>query len=208
MLALAPVAISAMRAPVPMMNANLQSAPVLTPVTSEWAEALPGVTSPFGLFDPFGLAPETQEEYMLFREAELAHGRVAMMAALGFLVQEKFHPIFDDNAIGADTIVIRHLDKVLEFESGQAFSSCLLFAIFLSEFTRARIGWEEPDTAMRTLRDGYAPGDLKFDPLGMMPKEPVAFKEMQNKELNNGRLAMMAVAGMTAQELVTNQPIF
>ena len=31
---------------------------------------------------------------------------------------------------------------------------------------------------------------------------------MQAKELNNGRLAMIGVAGMTAQELVTDTPIF
>jgi hypothetical protein len=29
-----------------------------------------------------------------------------------------------------------------------------------------------------------------------------------NKELNNGRLAMIAALGMMAQELVTNKPIF
>ena len=29
------------------------------------------------------------------REAELAHGRVGMLAAAGFLVQESFHPIYD-----------------------------------------------------------------------------------------------------------------
>merc|ERR1719393_130866 len=33
------------------------------------------------------------EVYRL-REAELAHGRVSMLASLGFLVQEKFHPLF------------------------------------------------------------------------------------------------------------------
>ena len=31
---------------------------------------------------------------------------------------------------------------------------------------------------------------------------------MQNKELNNGRLAMLAVAGFVAQELATEQPLF
>ena len=46
-----------------------------------------GVTAPFGFFDPMGLTPETNEELQLYREAELAHGRVAMVAALGFLVQ-------------------------------------------------------------------------------------------------------------------------
>ena len=31
--------------------------------------------------------------------------------------------------------------------------------------------------------------------------------DLQNKELNNGRLAMIAAAGMMAQELLTGQPI-
>ena len=33
-------------------------------------------------------------------------------------------------------------------------------------------------------------------------KSPEDFAEMQNKELSNGRLAMLAVAGMCAQEQV------
>ena len=51
-------------------------------------------------------------------------------------------------------------------------------------------------------------GDLKFDPLGLKPTDPRAFNLIQTKELNNGRLAMLAIAGIVAQELVTNQPIF
>ena len=34
------------------------------------------------------------EEVFRWREAELTHGRVAMLASLGFLVQESFHPLF------------------------------------------------------------------------------------------------------------------
>lgn len=60
------------------------------------AEKMAGVSGPFGFFDPMGLTPESNEELQLFREAELAHGRVAMVGALGFLVQEHFHPIFAD----------------------------------------------------------------------------------------------------------------
>ena len=61
---------------------------------------------------------------------------------------------------------------------------------------------------MRTLRENYAPGDLGFDPLNLKPKEPAALLAMQNKELNNGRLAMIACAGIVVQELVTGESIF
>ena len=166
-----------------------------------------GVTAPFGFFDPMGLTPETNEELQLFREAELAHGRVAMMAAAGFLIQENFHPIFSYPAMDA-LPVIRQLDEVLKSEMGQLAGVTLLMCIWFSEFYRARTGWVEPDVAMRTLRDGYLPGDLGFDPMGLKPTDAEGFLAMQNKELNNGRLAMLAVAGMTAQELVTGAKLF
>merc|ERR1711990_1209365 len=50
-------------------------------------------------------------------------------------------------------------------------------------------------------------GDLKWDPLGLKPTDPAAPLNMQNKELNNGRLAMLGIAGMVAQELVDGQKI-
>jgi len=180
----------------------------------EFARTLPGA-GPYGFFDPFGLTPEDQEEVLLYREAELVHGRVAMMAAVGFLVQENFHPIFAGEAYGGP--VIRQLDEVLSTENGQLGGSILLMAIFFSEIWRARVGWKEPPKEAnvypppkyRQLRPGYSPGDLKFDPLSVSAKlDEVAARAMQNKELNNGRLAMIGVAGMTGQELVNNSPIF
>ena len=189
-----------------LARAGVPSMTVSTPLMGKAAlEKMVGQTAPFGIFDPLGLADDkSEEELMLFREAELAHGRVAMMGALGFLVQEAFHPIFPD----VQNPAIRHLDQVLQNEIGQLFSSCLLIAIAGSELTRARIGWEEPEVEIRTLRPEYVPGHLGFDPLGLKPKDEAAFVEMQNKELNNGRLAMLAVAGFVAQELATEQPLF
>ena len=81
-------------------------------------------------------------------------------------------------------------------------------AIFFSEFARARTGWVDPDIEIRTLKENYLPGDLGFDPLGMKPKDEKGFLAMQNKELNNGRLAMIAIAGMTADELVSGNQAF
>ena len=81
-------------------------------------------------------------------------------------------------------------------------------AIFFSEIFRARTGWVEPEVEIRSLRENYTPGDLGFDPLGLLPKDEAGILAMKNKELNNGRLAMIAVAGMTVQELVTGDKLF
>ena len=53
-----------------------------------------------------------------------------------------------------------------------------------------------------------AAGDYMFDPAGLRPKSEKDFAEMQAKEINNGRLAMMAIAGMVVQELVTTSKLF
>jgi hypothetical protein len=189
------------------MSSLVTTPPLSTPGGTAFAATLPGA-GPFGFFDPLNLvADKSSMEVMLYREAELAHGRVAMMAAVGYLVQEAFHPIFPVSA-GVDGPVIRQLDQVLSTGAGQSAGFVMLLAVFFSEIYRAREGWEEPDDAYYSLREGYLPGDLKFDPLGVKPAGAEEFAQMQAKELNNGRLAMMAVAGMTAQELVTGGTLF
>jgi hypothetical protein len=58
-----------------------------------------------------------------------------------------------------------------------------------------------------TLLDGYYPGDIGFDPLGLKPTTEEAFNVMVTKELQNGRLAMFGAIGMLVQEQVTHEPI-
>jgi len=47
------------------------------------------------------------------------------------------------------------------------------------------------------------PGNFGFDPLGLYPDTPEKQKEMQVKELKNGRLAMIAIGGMATQAAIT-----
>lgn len=50
---------------------------------------------------------------------------------------------------------------------------------------------------------GYFPGDVGFDPLGLLPADPAELRSMQQKELAHSRLAMLAAAGFVAQEAAT-----
>jgi hypothetical protein len=57
------------------------------------------------------------------------------------------------------------------------------------------------------LRDDYSPGDINFDPLGLKPTDPDELMSIQTKELQNGRLAMLAAVGFMAQELVDGKGV-
>ena len=52
-----------------------------------------------------------------------------------------------------------------------------------------------------SLEGRYVNGDLGFDPLGLKPADEEAFDIMRTKELQNGRLAMIGIAGMVAKNL-------
>jgi len=58
------------------------------------------------------------------------------------------------------------------------------------------------------MRKGRIPGDFNFDPLGLKPRDPAELRKIQMKEINNGRLAMLATAGILAQEMVTRKSVF
>merc|ERR1712176_808719 len=182
------------------------------PDESKFAHGLPGSLDPIPEFDPLGFADKASLVQMKsYREAETTHGRVAMLAVIGFLVTEsplEYHPLFQtgDKDIGP---AIRHLDEVravspLFFE---------IFAIFIGalEFNRALVGWTAPGDVFatgRTLKPDYFPGDVGFDPLGLKPDDPEEFLALHTKELQNGRLAMLGFAGIVAQELVNGKEIF
>jgi hypothetical protein len=166
-----------------------------------FAYGLPGGANILGEFDPAGFTKGKSElEVFRYREAELTHGRVSMLAALGFIVQEKFHPLF--SADGGPAIEqIPQLPPWLWV--------AMVGGIGAVEAFRINTGFRELDgeklKAETALRPGYYPGDLGFDPLNLKPEDPTELREMQEKELSHCRLAMLAAATFLLQEAVTGQ---
>ena len=105
------------------------------------AEDLPGALAPVGFFDPLGFAEKADEATMKrYREAELTHGRVSMLAVLGFLAGEAVEGssfLFDAQVSGP---AITHLSQV-----PVPFWMLLTIAIGAAEQKRATIGWVEPE---------------------------------------------------------------
>merc|ERR1719287_397375 len=168
------------------------------PLADEFAFGLPGGDNILGNFDPAGfLEGKSKGEVYRLREAELTHGRVGMLAAAGFLVQESFHPLFSGDG-GPAIQQIPALPPALWF--------AMTLGIGICETLRIQKGWANPYEKMdnvQSLKEDYYPGDLGFDPLGLAPEDPAEFRIMQEKELSHGRLGMLAAAGFMAQEAVT-----
>merc|ERR1711906_52643 len=147
-----------------------------------------GILDPVGFFDPLGFAEKADAQTLKrYREAELTHGRVSMLAVIGFLVGEKVE--------GSSSLFA---------QVPAPFWVALISTIGAIEQVRANKGFvppsETPVDQAGLLRADYTPGDMSFDPLGLKPEDPAEFLEMQTKELQHGRLAMLAAAGFLAQE--------
>jgi len=161
-----------------------------------------GVIAPTGFFDPLGLSKDKSEARLrYFQEAETKHGRVAMLAALGFLVGENFHPLFGGNV---DT------PSYVAFQQTPLQTFWPAVVALLAYIENGAIGkFKNPDgQSLWQLKDDHEIGDLSFDPANFKPKDATALKNMKTKELQNGRLAMLGIAGMVAQELVDGKKIF
>jgi light-harvesting complex I chlorophyll a/b binding protein 1 len=93
---------------------------------------------------------------------------------------------------------------------GQGFWEPLVLAIGIAEAYRVALAWDTPTGAgFNAIKDEYVMGEIGFDPLNFLAeKTPEEVLALKNKELNNGRLAMIAVAGFVAQEFVNNTEIF
>lgn len=125
------------------------------------------------------------------REAELKHGRLAMLAAVGWPLSELVNWGF------------LHQWGDLNGRAPSLFNGGLLenYGLFWLAFLGAASYAE-----LTSIGEGLgANGDYKLDPLGLATGKDL--EDMRLKELKNGRVAMMAITGFAVQEFVYGSPV-
>jgi Chlorophyll A-B binding protein len=146
-------------------------------------------------FDPLGFA-KTKADLLNYREAEIKHARLAMLAAAGWPISE----LFDKNianflglapVVGSDDRAPSLLNGGLEKISPFYWVTCLLAAAAIDFYGIQKSKSGNAD---------YFPGNLGFDPFGLYPKDKEGQERMQLAELKNGRLGMIAITAFAAQE--------
>ena len=89
------------------------------------------------------------------------------------------------------------------------FWEFVILAIGICESVRISAGWNSLNApATEQIKEDYEPGQIGFDPLGLFPEDADAAFEIQTKEINNGRLAMISIAGFAVQEEVDHITIW
>jgi len=154
-----------------------------------------GAQAPLGFWDPMGfLQAEDQSQFDWIREAEIKHGRIAMLATVGYLTTYSGVRIPGMEDVPTGFAVF---DK----------------SLYTSDLALANVRWTVATILILELvlvKDANYiakhPGDYLngFGKVRWDPK-PEDYKRSQRaKELNNGRAAMMGILGLMVHEKLGN----
>jgi Chlorophyll A-B binding protein len=152
-------------------------------------------------FDPFNFSSDPSA-LTWYRDSEIKHARLAMLAAAGWPIAELFHKAIASN-FDLQPILALH-DKVPSVLNG---GLALTPALFWVAAIQAAATLEA--VATKNANDGRSePGDYGFDPLGYMKGKTEAHKFfLKEAEIFNGRIAMLAITGFALQEWLTNMAV-
>merc|ERR1719375_3064811 len=154
-----------------------------------------GVQPPVGFWDPLGLSANGDaQSFLRRRETEIKHGRISMIACIGYIVPEYFRwpgELSPKNGIQFEDVPngLAAVSKV----PGGGWLQIVMFAGVMEVLGFKNKG--EPGN--------YGAGSLGL--LGFLGpvRDADARKKKLNAELANGRLAMMAIIGMFYQDGLT-----
>lgn len=149
-----------------------------------------GVSAPLGFFDPLGFSKTDAKTMAKYRDSELKHGRVAMLAVFGWLTQERFHPFYDGKLSGNP---LKAAFEAPTLAYVQIFAFCGFLEWVLSSASK---------------KEGYVPGDFYGISSRISDKDDESWVGFQTRELNNGRLAMFAILGEIVHAQISDKGAF
>jgi hypothetical protein len=161
-------------------------------------------------FDPFNFS-SSPSALQWYRNAELKHARLAMLAAVGWPIAELFHKNLA-SAFDLDSLLSVQ-DRVPSVLNGGLSNVSPVFWVAALGAAAALEGIQA-SKERQSSEVVVAPGDLGFDPLGLAGTTESQKHFMQEAELFNGRLGMLAITGFAIQEwwnqasIVNDMPIF
>lgn len=171
-------------------------APVAQPKAQTAMQAslddMAGSTAPLNSFDPLRLSVLGSDETLAwFRAAELKHSRVAMLATTGYIVQGAGYHF--PGMLSSD-VSFESLSAMKPFDAWDAVPDSgkaqILFTIFIAEL----ITESKP---VHYTKGGPLP-TMVFPPIDFSGVNAATLAKKQNAELNNGRLAMIAIMSFIA----------
>ncbi len=132
-----------------------------------------------------------------YREAEIRHGRLAMLAALLWPLQEMLDKLLLDvdqfGPLVYGPVTLPYFPLLMTL--------IMMLLGYLDIYAKAI--QEEDD-----IGDAFLPGDCFWDPLKILEGAPASMKRnMQERELFNGRVAMVAFGAYTFEEVTTHLPL-
>ena len=188
------------------------------PAPGEPSEIRPGAFS--GLpgdvgFDPLGLAnfdlnldsaynKKRSAALVLrdYRDAELKHGRLAMLAAVAWPLQEKLNPILAAQLrwpnLVAETGGLSPSVLNGGLEQGVIPGAVVTFALLVSLVEAQGLRIKKSDG------EDWVPGD--YGTLRIAKRGTEQYFSLQEGEIWNGRIAMIAILAYVVQEVVTKVP--
>ncbi|CAK9077649.1 unnamed protein product [Durusdinium trenchii] len=159
-----------------------------------------GVTPPLGFWDPLGFSkfenPEVaKQQFKRRRIVEIQHGRVAMLACIGYIVPEYFR--FPGLCSPSQGVAFADIPNGLKGAAAVPLAGWLQIITFVGIIEVTNLQKQQDEV----LGDyGYGAFGLPF---GRKIEDAEKKKKSLTAEINNGRLAMMAIIGMFYQDGLT-----
>lgn len=152
-----------------------------------------GATAPLGYFDPLGYIKD-EEVFTRYRAVERKHGRIAMMAMLGTFIHNN-HWTFDGYISPSAGLKFSDIDTGIGgfFQIPREGQLQILLVCALVE-----LAWWPASK----LDGDYG---IRLGKLNDWERQPAKELRQKNAELNNGRAAMMGIAGTIWHEAITGQ---